>query len=249
MELVFFRRYYEGKYPKEEITRIDFPGNGLLDDPIIVNSTEKLPRNFTLRDTDRYIVVNECNFRESEYGIIFESCKNVEIINCNFRDILFLNCANSSLSNCTASNLYLTETHDMSISDCKIKGLYLNVSYKNQFNNCSLDKVINKSSRGNIFVNNSIPEKYIQKILGTDKTKRQLKRIILFTIIGIIAALIVTLMIFEIFNPTMDFFMLVLLLVVLVIIMIPIPIYGILTSKYYKKGKDLKKKEQPNVVK
>jgi len=248
MELVLFKRYYEGKYPREQVVKAEFPGEGTVEDPVVINSTERLPSNFTYRDSNLHIIINECNFRKDEYGIIFKNCSNLEIINCQFRDVLFLECSNSHVSNSNIIGIYLTESHDILITDSEIKGLYLNVSYKNQVKNCTIEKVVNKSSRSNLFEGNIIPEKYVKKILEASPTKRKLRKAIPFSIIGILVTLILIFMTIQIFNRTLDLFGLFVLLVLTVILLMPIMIYAILTSKYRKHAKELKEEELPNKV-
>ncbi|MFX1469871.1 MAG: hypothetical protein ACFFB8_14540 [Promethearchaeota archaeon] len=151
----------------EEIEK-EFNGSGTKEDPIIIDHSEVLPPSFEIFESMLYITIKNCEFKH----VALYYSENITIENCKFKilemyqnsNIIIkdLMCSASILSQCNncqiINSVYTREfcffkSHNNSLKNNKFEG---------HFSNPGL------LSRGNIFENNKIHDKYKIELKNID---------------------------------------------------------------------------------
>jgi hypothetical protein len=136
------------RYSEKEIielgAKLNWKGNGSEGDPIIISSSEGIPKKFAIISSTLYIKIVNCTL---DYIIISE-CKNITLEMCSFQTLGLIRSLYNLANNCTISKLRIAFSY-------------------NNFKECSISKVLNIGSEENLFENCTLTDK-AQKSLGKD---------------------------------------------------------------------------------
>lgn len=145
------------RFAKEQ----NWEGKGTKDDPYLVNSGSIFPNVFSINNSDIWICFKKCNFN----AVLLKNCKNVSFQDCTFEELGMRKCSYYVITDSTFKRtLAMSFCNEIKLDNTKMSILYLSLCFNNFFNNCSIYKIINISSRGNVFKNNEIPDEYIDTI-------------------------------------------------------------------------------------
>ncbi|MFW9873751.1 MAG: hypothetical protein ACFFG0_11655, partial [Candidatus Thorarchaeota archaeon] len=84
-----------GGFPIAVYKEIECKGSGIESDPAVITPSENLPEKFELRDSNLYVVFQNCYLDH----LLVESCRNVTINNCNIWYVSILNNSNCYVTN------------------------------------------------------------------------------------------------------------------------------------------------------
>lgn len=122
---------------------LECAGSGTVEDPIIIESSKKLPDEFnilgyTVDNKYPFILIRSCinKIISIEFG------KNITLKDCKLTDCFIHNSSEIKIENTTISNkLTLWFSHHISITNSKIKNLKFDFSMNNTIENCEIHEI------------------------------------------------------------------------------------------------------------
>lgn len=142
-------------------------GKGTLEDPYVIEPSERLPQHLQIRDSLYFVHFKNCNFNK----LILKKCKNVKIIDCTSEVLQLDNCYNMQIRRSRFSTLlYMRKCFNNNIDGCSITLFDLIRSHENIIENCEISKAQNQYSSGNTFKNIQIPDKQKDHLLKNKLT-------------------------------------------------------------------------------
>ncbi|MFX1257614.1 MAG: hypothetical protein ACFFAN_07140 [Promethearchaeota archaeon] len=156
-----YNSYFTGRSHGIEGIELECKGMGTQDNPIIITSSENLPKVLTISKSNQHIVIRNLNLR----FIGLYSCKNITIEKCKFEAFKLFHCSDFKIKNSSFGKFSLKECHDIEVEGCsmnRIRIVRLLSNQINKFKNCTLDRLKEK------FRNKLIFEKTNIKIIDSD---------------------------------------------------------------------------------
>jgi len=175
MKIVIYKDFFKKEWKKKEI-EIECNGSGTEEDPIVIESSENLPRSFEIFDSNNKIIMKDFTHSSGGYDdeitwVSLFFSENLSIENCVMDNLYFHLSSHIKIKNLTCRNLILSECQECLLEDCHIEEtLAIVKSGKNKIKNCIIDYKfiynLHHQCRDNTFENNQIPEEFIDSIVS-----------------------------------------------------------------------------------
>ncbi|MFW9872715.1 MAG: hypothetical protein ACFFG0_06390 [Candidatus Thorarchaeota archaeon] len=151
---------------------LECKGSGTEDDPVIIEPSADLPKDFIIRNSNLYIHIKNCTIPH----LTLEKCKNVMVEGCTLSICVLHKCLNITVKNSSISNfLTVYVSHGNIIEDVTINKLNIHHSNSNLVKKCKIDNIIYKFSKDNKFQGNIFPEKLLAQWRKQDQKKKKKK--------------------------------------------------------------------------
>ncbi len=127
---------------------IECKGSGTEEDPLIIEPSESLPDSFHIIRSHLFVIVKNCK----RDFISLNSCTNITITKCNFKNCVIKNCNDINIKDTSISNnLKIYDCMDIKIEDSIIKNLKCKRSNSTNIRNCTIGKIRGVRSEGIAF--------------------------------------------------------------------------------------------------
>ncbi|MHA1671499.1 MAG: hypothetical protein ACTSV5_13115 [Promethearchaeota archaeon] len=139
---------------------VDCRGSGTLDDPVIFDSSTKLPKWFWIDNSQSHLKIYECN----NYSIGLFNSQNITVKNCSLNSLHFSNCSNNIIESCLKiKKLGIYMSNNNVINRSTITKLKMSRSNDNTIQECIITKIKYRNNNENTFIDNNIPDEMLLK--------------------------------------------------------------------------------------
>ena len=182
MKIVIYKDYFKKEWKKKEI-ELEFKGSGTEEDPIVIESSENLPRSIEIFESTYKIIMKDFTNSSGGYDdeitwVSLFFSENLSIENCVMDNLYFHSSSHIKIKNLTCRNLILSECQECILEDCHIEEtLAIVKSGDNKIKKCVIDYKfiynLHHQCRENIFENNQIPEEYLDSIVSAKSVDKR----------------------------------------------------------------------------
>lgn len=139
--------YYRGGSYYEKVV-LECKGNGTEENPVIIDSSKKLPEDFFIQNSKLHVILR--NFTAKKVTLF--NVQNAKFEECNIRGLILFNSNDNKIINSTFKwNLNFKDSNNNYIENSSIKKIRLDKSNHNRFKNCEILKIKFIQSQKNSF--------------------------------------------------------------------------------------------------
>jgi len=148
-KLITLRKH---RYDSSGIIQISCNGTGTKNDPILIDNTIDLPRNFYIKNYKLYILIK--NIHKRFIGL--EGCQNISFKDSKFKYINLNSCSDIEIKNLTTKYTLLDNCQKILLENSVLRRIKLYKSLHNIIKNCEILRLKESASKSNDYITNNI---------------------------------------------------------------------------------------------